>query len=281
MMRWGLVPSYNKAPPDFWRMFTARAETIDSLSSFSRCLGARRCAVPLDGWYEWTADECRQVKSKQPYYVHATDGAPVWLAGLHDCWEGPDGPVHTFTLITCDVSPSLAWLHDRMPVVLDAEALAAWLAPPGSASEPLAALRRCALGKAREAPPLAWHPVSKKISKLDHQAEDAAAAVALVSQQQRSVASFFGMRPTPPSAKEDAAEAAAASSSWAAVATSSAASDAGGGDAPAKEEEEEEEEAAHEAKRARHAAAAAAAAAPVAAAAEPEVFAPRRHRLQS
>ncbi len=40
-------------------------------------------------------------------------------------------PLHTVTLITCDSCPSLTWLHDRMPVLLDSpESIDAWLGAP-------------------------------------------------------------------------------------------------------------------------------------------------------
>ena len=95
VMRWGLVPSTSPlgSKPDFWRMFNARCETVDSLASFRRLLGRRRCAVPLSGWYEWTDDEFKEVKTKQPYYVgrEGEAEAPLWAAGLWDSWEGTEG----------------------------------------------------------------------------------------------------------------------------------------------------------------------------------------------
>merc|ERR1712087_103762 len=111
-MRWGLVPSSSKdLKPDHWRMFNARLETIDSLCVFSRLLKHQRCAVPLDGFFEWTADEFKEVKNKQPYYVHQKGGKPLWLAGLYDVRQGLDEvPLRSFTLITCSVSQRLAWL---------------------------------------------------------------------------------------------------------------------------------------------------------------------------
>ena len=54
-MRWGLVPPYEKGKPDFWKMFNARSETLSTSPVFSRCLQQRRCAVPLDGFFECTA----------------------------------------------------------------------------------------------------------------------------------------------------------------------------------------------------------------------------------
>ena len=205
-MRWGLVPSYETVP-DHWKMFNARSETLSTSPVFSKHLGTMRCAAPLDGFFEWTDDKCKSVKSKQPYYVSRSDGQPLWMAGLFasprsaktgsgsadPCASGDE----SFTLITREVDPELAWLHDRMPVILDSQGLQAWLDP--KASEPLAALSHRLPTSA-----LRWHPVDKRMSRLDYQESDVALPIKLISEQQRSVASFFGKISTPSVKQEEA-----------------------------------------------------------------------------
>ena len=235
--RWGLVAGFDKsASPDFWRMFNARSETLHTSPVFRRLLRSRRCAVPFDGFWEWTDDEMKAAKaSKQPWYVHRkAKGEPLWLAGLYDRQhEGAE--LETFTLVTMDVDKKLAWLHDRQPVILDAAGLAAWLAPPPGGEEedeeegnnaetpkksspaagsssggpaPSNAVVLTALKSRVPCEELQWHPTTKKVSKLDYQEGDAALPVKLPSQQQKSVASFFTKRPKP----EEAASGGSASS---------------------------------------------------------------------
>jgi putative SOS response-associated peptidase YedK len=118
-MRWGLVPSFTKqdAKPDPWRMFNARSETADQLASFRRLVPSRRCLVLVNGFYEWKKEGIDG--KKQPYYIHLADAEePMVMAGLWDTWQGPEGPLHTYTILTCDASKRLEWLHDRMPVIL-------------------------------------------------------------------------------------------------------------------------------------------------------------------
>lgn len=178
-MQWGLVPSFtaSAAKPDFWKAFNARSETVASKAMFRRLVDSRRCAVLLDGFYEWSVDAKGE---KQPYYVHAGDG-PLVVAGLFDLWrhrrparEGEETEaapasggwveedVWTVTMLTRDAAPSFAWLHDRMPVLLqEDEALDAWLGAETFAevagSE---AFRRASAGD-RPAE-LTWRPVSKQ-----------------------------------------------------------------------------------------------------------------------
>jgi putative SOS response-associated peptidase YedK len=111
--RWGLVASYDKAEkPDFWRMFNARSETLHTSPVFRRLLRSKRCAIPFDGFWEWTDDEMKAMAKagKQPWYVHRTDAEPLWMAGLYD--EQAATGLETFTVITMDVHKKLAWLHD-------------------------------------------------------------------------------------------------------------------------------------------------------------------------
>lgn len=129
-MRWGLVPSFTKATghPDPWRMFNARSETASQLASFRRLVPYRRCIILVNGFYEWKKEG---LEGKVPYYIHLSDNSPMALAGLYDCWEGPEGPMYTYTILTCPSSEKLEWLHDRMPVILgDEHSQEMWLHNP-------------------------------------------------------------------------------------------------------------------------------------------------------
>jgi hypothetical protein len=37
---------------------------------------------------------------KQPYYIHLAGDEPLVMAGLWDVWEGPEGPMPTYTVLT-------------------------------------------------------------------------------------------------------------------------------------------------------------------------------------
>ncbi len=109
MMRWGL---HSKAS-----MINARAETVLSKPAFGRA--RRRCIIPADGFYEW------ERPSRQPWFIHRADGAPLAMAGL---WARSGG-VTTCTIITTAANDTIRRLHDRMPVLLDPADWTAWLEP--------------------------------------------------------------------------------------------------------------------------------------------------------
>ena len=205
-MRWGLKLSSSKgvaAKPDYWRHYCARSESVHT--TWSRLVsGGKRCAVPISGWYEWQADEFKEVKSKQPFYVGGgADGAPLWAAAVYDD-AVPPPPLPTFTLLTRDASSSLAWLHERQPVLLDEAGLREWLHGGGGGAHLSAVRQSAADADALTAPLRSW-PVSKAVSKVGFQGEAAASPIKLVSEKQMSIASLFGKKPK--------AEAAAAASS--------------------------------------------------------------------
>src|SRR5262249_54061253 len=79
------------------------------------------------------------------------------FAGLWDRWKNPDTgePTTSCTIIVTDANALTRPIHDRMPVVLDKEDLAAWL--DGSGGTKL--LRPAADGKLRM-----W-PVSRRVNK--------------------------------------------------------------------------------------------------------------------
>ena len=138
LVRWGLIPSWVKEPGSFSTLINARSETAADKPSFRGAMRHRRCLVPADGFYEWTG----AVGAKQPHLVRPARGGPMAMAGLWEHWLGADGSeLETMAILTTAASPDLAWLHDRMPVILQPEAFEAWLdCRSGSAREVVALL---------------------------------------------------------------------------------------------------------------------------------------------
>ena len=152
-LRWGLVPHFTRDPKKANRPINARAETVASSGMFRGALAARRCLVPADAFYEWKT----MADGKQPYAIARIDGAPLALAGLWEGWRGPDGEtLRTFAIITTSANADMAVLHDRMPVILEAQDPPAWLAE----GQPAGLLRPAAEGVVR-----LW-PVSRAVNSV-------------------------------------------------------------------------------------------------------------------
>lgn len=126
LLRWGLVPSWAKDPAIGNKLINARAETVAEKPSFRAAFKARRCLVPVDGFYEWK----RAGGAKQPYRITMADGSPFALAGLWERWTKEPEPLETFTIITTTANSLMAAIHDRMPVIIDPADYDAWLESP-------------------------------------------------------------------------------------------------------------------------------------------------------
>ena len=164
LLHWGLVPAWADSPKVGSRMINARAETLATKGAFKHAFARRRCLVPADGFYEWRHDAS---KAKQPFFIHATDGQPLAFAGLWERWQ-PEGELgeqlRSTTIVTTTPNDLMATLHDRMPVILPAEAWEEWLDPANDDLDDLASLL---LPCADEL--LAMHPVSRDVGNVRNQ----------------------------------------------------------------------------------------------------------------
>jgi putative SOS response-associated peptidase YedK len=119
LLTWGFRPTWAKRA---W--INARAETLFTSTAFRESASKRRCLVVATGWYEWQRAE---PKHRVPFYVHLDRPfafAGVWTARkIADVWE------KSFAIVTAPASPTLARIHDRMPLVLNPSSYAAWLDP--------------------------------------------------------------------------------------------------------------------------------------------------------
>ena len=111
----------------------ARSETAAERRSFATPMREGRCAVPVDGFYEWEGPP----SARRPSWFHRDDGAPMLLAAVAS--PAPDGRLG-FSILTTDSVAPVVRLHDRMPVILPPSLVAPWLAagppPPLPAPEP-------------------------------------------------------------------------------------------------------------------------------------------------
>ena len=124
---WGLVNSWAADAKRAARQINARLETAAESRAYAPAFKRRRCAVPADGWYEWSGP----ADARRPHWIHRGDEAPFLLAGL---WEngtppGSDEQRATFTILTTSAASRLQPIHDRMPVVLPEDRIEEWLDP--------------------------------------------------------------------------------------------------------------------------------------------------------
>ena len=168
MLRWGLVPFWSKVPGGKRPLFNARAEGIEVKPSFRGPVRHRRCIVPASGFYEWG----REGSGKQPYFVRPVADEVFALAGIWDHWEGKQGEViESVAIITTTANELMQPIHDRMPVILEKEEVAAWIAPTTKLEKALAMLKPCASAG------MLTYPVSSLVNNARHDGPDCVARV--------------------------------------------------------------------------------------------------------
>jgi putative SOS response-associated peptidase YedK len=129
VLRWGLVPHFTRDLKTARRPINARSETAATSGMFRGALASRRCLVPVDAFYEWTAME----DGKQPYAIARVDGQPMAMAGLWEGWRAPDGEVlRSFAILTTAANDTMSVLHERMPVILEPANWSTWLGEDGA-----------------------------------------------------------------------------------------------------------------------------------------------------
>lgn len=153
--KWGLIPGWAKDPSIGNKLANARGETVAEKPSFRTAFKRWRCFVPASGFYEWKT----VAGKKHPFYIRPAGDDLFGFAGITELWNGPDGPLHTVSLITTAPNEVMREIHDRMPVIVPVDDYAAWLDPANVDVDALKAFIRSFPAECMRA-----HPVSTRVN---------------------------------------------------------------------------------------------------------------------
>jgi putative SOS response-associated peptidase YedK len=106
---WGLKVEWQNQP-----VINARSETLDQKPTFKPLL-ERRCLVPATAYFEWRKVGRDKIKTR----LRPQDDGLFAFAGLLSD--------EAFTIVTCTPTPTIAHIHDRMPVILPRAVQDLWL----------------------------------------------------------------------------------------------------------------------------------------------------------
>ena len=113
VMKWGYTL------PDGKPVTNARSETAAEKSLFRDGMLNRRCLVPASNYFEWE----KRGREKVKYAIRPVGRPVLYMAGVYRM----EGGRPAFAILTREPAEPIAFIHDRMPVILPAEALAEWL----------------------------------------------------------------------------------------------------------------------------------------------------------
>ena len=131
-LQWGLIPYWEKTMESAEQIrsktFNARFETLNLKPSYRHPADNKRCAVVVDGYFEW-----KDINGiKYPYYLHMPGKEPFLLAGIWDRWvrREKNEVFETFSVVTTEAKGIAAEVHNtkkRMPFILDNKSLHIWM----------------------------------------------------------------------------------------------------------------------------------------------------------
>lgn len=120
-LKWGLTPGWSRSNEKPLFLVNLRDDTLRSKPAFNVFMRKRRCIIPATGFYEWKPE----TSTKQPYYFHCLNQEFVYLAGV---WESNgDDNNSMLAIVTTEANPLVAPVHNRMPVIFDANTARIWL----------------------------------------------------------------------------------------------------------------------------------------------------------
>ena len=182
MLHWGLRPKGH---------INARSETAAVRPRFRHAFAARRCLVPVNGFYEWMGRGQR----RQPWLFRMQDRRPFALAGLWERWRHPasgspagargrsEGNRGTFIILTTAANRFVARVHHRMPLIVPPEEFEDWLA----------------LGPLPEATiagsPMEAHPVRRLVGDPRHDGPECTLPVSAAELRRRQPPGLFDKSP--------------------------------------------------------------------------------------
>lgn len=138
MLKWGINPVWLKKISRKDGLINIRAETLKEKKTFAGDLEKRRCLVIADSFYEWKKEGSKKV----PYRILLKTEQPFSFAGLWETNEDSDGKkIETFAIITTTPNKMMEEIHNRMPVILNANDESTWLNPEVPAKAVLSLLR--------------------------------------------------------------------------------------------------------------------------------------------
>lgn len=151
---WGLVPSWSKTPETKYTTVTARLARAPRSRIYRRAWEARRCVVPMNGYYKWS----RAQSPPRPYFIESRAGDLLFAAGLWDRWPADSPERHTFSVLTTENPAIPPPLVPDGPVFIPAGKVREWIAGPWFPMRFLTQLRQ---------PALHAYPVSRAIRSRD------------------------------------------------------------------------------------------------------------------
>jgi len=107
-------------------IINARGETINSKNMFKNSFHKRRCLIPAKAYFEWKKEEGAKKKTK--FEISIPQSKIFFMAGIYNVFKDKNGkPYIGYAIITTSPNETTAFVHDRMPVIIEPGMEKLWL----------------------------------------------------------------------------------------------------------------------------------------------------------
>lgn len=130
-MTWG-YSFPDKATGGRRALVNARSETASDKPMFKDGMLQRRCLIPAECYYEWEkqpSTDGRMIKTK--HAIRPAGASCFFMAGIYHY----EHDIPHFVILTKAAAQGIAFIHDRMPVILPEDAKYDWLNPQYAATD--------------------------------------------------------------------------------------------------------------------------------------------------
>lgn len=111
-MDWGFLTTFSKRP-----LINARGETVSEKMTFKKPFMTSRCLIPATSFYEWETIDGKKVRNRiKPNHTDIFS-----MAGIYKVINIDGVLVYQYSIITTESNDQMAYIHDRMPVILSAK----------------------------------------------------------------------------------------------------------------------------------------------------------------
>lgn len=110
-------------------LINARAETAALKQTFREAWESHRCVIPASWYFEWEHDGKNRPGKK--YAMKQESESLIWFAGLYRM----ENDIPAFVILTRPAVEKLAWMHDRMPVMIPRSEIGEWIRPESRPDE--------------------------------------------------------------------------------------------------------------------------------------------------
>ena len=122
-MKWGYTNQYRGGS----LLLNARSETAFEKPTFKEDWLKHRCIIPASYYFEWEhlKRSDGKIVTGDRYIIQPKDESVTWLCGLYHI----ENDFPTFVILTREPGEEIAFIHDRMPLILPTELVSEWIKP--------------------------------------------------------------------------------------------------------------------------------------------------------